>query len=175
MAKSFAVPYKASVAPIRIAPKTVSVRAAVVAPKMGVAVRVPVKPTNVSRPASIIRGAGVSVARQATTARASVSSRPMAKKGVIAPKRSGTLGGKIVGAAASSIPFIGPVVQTLIESGMAPAQAMRMAGGRRAKKGLTYNEIRGAVKVLKLVKRFAPAGHRTTLRAKAHRHRIASY
>lgn len=36
----------------------------------------------------------------------------------------------------------------------------------KRRKGLTYSEIRGAVKVLKLVKTFAPPGSRPRLRVK---------
>jgi hypothetical protein len=55
----------------------------------------------------------------------------------------------------------------LIGSGVPPAHAARMAGlHRRRGKGLTHSEIRGAIKVLRLVKRFAPAGHHTALRLK---------
>lgn len=89
-------------------------------------------------------------------------------KGII---KSGVNAGGLAKAALGSIPVVGGVASELFSQltaqGVPAARALSMSGmSRRRHKGLTYREIRGAVKVLKLVKRFAPAGHKTALKVK---------
>ena len=87
----------------------------------------------------------------------------ISKKPIMARPKGVIRGGALARAAIGSIPVVGAVASELFSQltaqGVPPAQAARMAGKRTRRKGLTYREIKGAVKVLKLVKRFAPAGH----------------
>lgn len=96
-------------------------------------------------------------------------------KGVIkksASKPSGSLAKTVKGVAniASMLPgTVGAVgkVASVASSLLGVTKAGEpVFGARRRKRGLTYNEIRGANKVLKLVKRFAPAGSKFKLKSK---------
>jgi len=72
----------------------------------------------------------------------------------ILSKAPGVLGsiGKVVSAGAS---LLG------VDSGGNP-----VFGAKRRHKGLTYREIKGATKVLKLVKKFAPSGSKFKLKSR---------
>lgn len=99
-------------------------------------------------------------------------SKPATIKSMARPK--GTIKGKIasgikgaIGGGISSLPGIGGALSGAISGFNASGNPIFH---KRKKSGLTHNEIKGALKVLRLVKRFAPAGHRTALRVKRHRH-----
>jgi len=83
----------------------------------------------------------------------------LTEAGILAPKIIGAIG---------SLAAKHPIITSGLVTG-AGYEASKLFGGKTAvkhkrKKGLTYNEIRGAVKLLKLVKRFAPAGHHMVMR-----------
>lgn len=84
----------------------------------------------------------------------------LSEAGVLAPKIVGAIGGFL-----TKHPIIAST-----GLGLVAGEVGNLIGGRKTtvkhkrRKGLTYNEIRGAVKLLKLVKRFAPAGHHMVMR-----------
>jgi len=95
------------------------------------------------------------------------------KKGVSKSAKSVSKGGgvkgviKKVSSVASKLPgvagVVGGVVSAFVDSKTGQVVSM---GGRKRHKGLTYREIKGATKVLKLVKKFAPAGSKFKLKSR---------
>lgn len=131
----------------------------------------PVRPV-ASLPAKVGGRVGTVGTVRSTTKVPTATITPMAKKGVITPasRISGALSGAVQGAI-SSIPGIGGAIAGAIQGGnMVPG--VGFIPHKKRHKGLTYNEIKGAMKLLRLVKRFAPPGHRAALRAKPRRSRI---
>lgn len=103
--------------------------------------------------------------RAKTVARMPVKSytQPMAKmSGVIK-------GAKTLSRLASNIPGIGGLASRAV--GAILPDGTPVFRNRKRRRGLTYSDIKGATRVLKLVKKFAPAGSRAKLRVK----RSASY
>lgn len=91
--------------------------------------------------------------------------KTVTNKGTIKPSSNRF---SILGASAAALGDIVPGLASGVKSFLQPdGSVVHMR--RKRHKGLTYNEIRGAMKLLKLVKRFAPAGHRTALRARPRR------
>lgn len=93
----------------------------------------------------------------------SSSSSSMAKpKGVIS-------GAKTALSLASMVPGIAGAAAGIVSRVLPDGSVMHVR--RKKHKGLTYNEIKGAQKLLKLVKKFAPAGHHTALKVRRARAR----
>lgn len=98
-------------------------------------------------------------------------------KGTIKPKRTGVIE-RVTGVAGALGGLAGKGSQLISTvAGLIPRRQAKAEGlvPHRRRKGLTYNEIKGAVKVLKLVKKFAPARSRFAMKFPRHRHRVTSY
>ena len=76
---------------------------------------------------------------------------------------------KKVSGMASAVPgVVGAIGKGVsVASALFDSSGRQVAGGMRKRhKGLTYREIKGATKVLKLVKKFAPAGSKFKLKSR---------
>ena len=150
-----------------VVPKSAQHQATV--PKGKSSLQVPVKPKAIA-----ISGHSPSIQIPATGVRKTPIISPMQRsyiqstttmstkpKGVIAKVKSGVVGALKGGLA--SIPGIGGAISGAFQGVTADGIPVFR---KRRHKGLTYNEIKGAMKLLRLVKRFAPAGHHTAMRIK---------
>lgn len=99
-----------------------------------------------------------------------VITKAKAKSGTSVSKGGGIKGviKKVSGVASMAPGAIGLVGKAVsLGSALFDNSGRQVSGGGKPRhKGLTYREIKGATKVLKLVKKFAPAGSKFKLKSK---------